>query len=279
MEGASLDKSAERAWLKITRAERALPFGYAHGIRHPLAEGLTCRMHEHPVLEIVHHRRGHGLTRLGDGSVLRFGEGSCVLYAPHVPHDQVMDGPGEDWCVQLALPHRLNARLRGCVLIPQTESWVVEEIDHLSHRPRVDNETACMVNDCRATAVLLALLNGRRKAEPALPPGEHHVRRAESYLRRHFAEIGNLGEVARHCQLSADRLRHLFKQRRGCSLVAFLNQVRVEHAQSLLEHTGLPLKQVATLCGFRDEYYFSNVFKKRTGRPPGSFRQRRAGTV
>jgi AraC-like DNA-binding protein len=41
-----------------------------------------------------------------------------------------------------------------------------------------------------------------------------------------------------------------------------------------LRHSRLPLKQIATLCGFKDEYYFSAVFRQLTQSSPGDFRRR-----
>ncbi|MGE9293374.1 MAG: helix-turn-helix transcriptional regulator, partial [Puniceicoccales bacterium] len=61
------------------------------------------------------------------------------------------------------------------------------------------------------------------------------------------------------------------------SLITFLTRVRLERAKSLLTHSRLTLKEVASLCGFRDEYYFSNVFRKHIGQPPGNYRDSSSG--
>ena len=49
---------------------------------------------------------------------------------------------------------------------------------------------------------------------------------------------------------------------------------RIERAKTLLVHSQLSLKQIATLCGFRDEYYFSAVFRRFADLPPGRYRAR-----
>jgi transcriptional regulator GlxA family with amidase domain len=55
--------------------------------------------------------------------------------------------------------------------------------------------------------------------------------------------------------------------------------VRLSRAKVMLAHSKLPLKAVASACGFADEYYFSSVFRRIEGLPPGGYRERaQAGT-
>jgi transcriptional regulator GlxA family with amidase domain len=131
--------------------------------------------------------------------------------------------------------------------------------------------------DARATSILLHLLHLTLTAAQAeqSPPGEEPVRQAEQFLRSEFQSLRSLREVAGHVGLSSNHLRHLFKKNRGISMVAYLNQVRMERARSLLTQSRLPLKQVARLCGFADEYYFSAVFRRHNHIAPGQYRQRK----
>jgi transcriptional regulator GlxA family with amidase domain len=41
----------------------------------------------------------------------------------------------------------------------------------------------------------------------------------------------------------------------------------------LLESTDLPMRRVAQLTGFRDEFYFSRVVRAATGKPPATYRR------
>ena len=104
--------------------------------------------------------------------------------------------------------------------------------------------------------------------------GEEHVAAAELFIRENFASIRSLRNVAATAGIGYDHLRHLFKKTRGRSLVQYLNEVRMERATTLLVHSRLPLKQIATMCGFRDEYYFSAVFRRHVRMPPGRYRAR-----
>jgi len=81
-------------------------------------------------------------------------------------------------------------------------------------------------------------------------------------MREHFTKIASLGSIAQAIGISSDHLRHLFKTVRRKSLVRYLNELRIERAKTLLLHSNLTLKQIATLCGFKGEYYCSSVFHK-----------------
>lgn len=55
--------------------------------------------------------------------------------------------------------------------------------------------------------------------------------------------------------------------------IDYLNQYRVEQSKIFLSDTGLKTYEVAFRVGFRDEKYFSRVFKKITGLNPSEYRK------
>lgn len=267
-------------WRKILgQPARNEPLAFAAGIRHTVRKNYYCGMHSHPAVEIVYHPTGKGTTRLA-GQKIPFAEGSAVIYAPGEEHDQAMTEDGDDLCVQIALPARLRGKLRGGFFVPHIgQSWLTEEIAHLCRSRAQPGGLEQRIFDLRATAVLLALLDLATAVsrEHALPSSERHVLQAEQFISEHFSTLRSLREVAEHVGLSHDHLRHLFKQARGKSLVHHLNEVKVSRAKILLASSPLPLKQIAALCGFQDEYYFSAVFRKLTHFPPGWYRQKSSG--
>lgn len=52
---------------------------------------------------------------------------------------------------------------------------------------------------------------------------------------------------------------------------------RVELARDLLEHTSLPLTEIATRVGFADQSHFSRVFNRVAGVAPGAYRRHHGG--
>jgi AraC-like DNA-binding protein/mannose-6-phosphate isomerase-like protein (cupin superfamily) len=103
------------------------------------------------------------------------------------------------------------------------------------------------------------------------------------YLRRAITFIGDnlwrplpLDTVAEYLHVSCRHLSRLFVKEMGLSYVEYVSQERVKHATNLLQYTDMPIKDVAEKTGFSSVHYFSYVFTKATGMPPGRFRASKA---
>lgn len=264
------------SWARfVSRYKNAPPLTYLSGVRNPVNRGVCCQMHSHPAIEMVYHPRGRGVTRLEEDPDVAFSEGSVVVYAPGQRHDQVMDTEGEDVCVTLAVSPRHRGVPRHCFTVARVEDAAVVEDLRLLSQGRVDlNPIEQAIFSLRATSTLFALvLLARARHEENTHGTVRYVRKAEQYIRDHFATLVTLREAAEHAGIGYDHLRHAFKALRGRSLVHYLTEVRIERARTLLvHHSQLSLKQIAALCGFRDEYYFSAVFHRCARMPPGRYR-------
>jgi AraC-like DNA-binding protein len=246
------------------------------GLRHVVQPERYCPYHAHRALEVVYHPTGCGVTSVESGDSMEFGEGDVILYAPEVSHDQRMAKAGIDCCVQMELPKGL--KLRGCLQVGRIEDAVLRgEIEYLSHRMAGESATAAALLNLRATAVLLQLLELALVRRDTVTKAERQVRAAERYVQDNYARITSVNEIAAAVGLGGDYLRHLFRDLRRKSLVGYLGEVRLARAKVLLAHSNLPIKEVAPLCGYRDEYYFSAVFRKSEGMPPGAFREKALG--
>ncbi|WP_044185401.1 HTH-type transcriptional activator RhaR [Phytobacter massiliensis] len=76
-------------------------------------------------------------------------------------------------------------------------------------------------------------------------------------------------------QCSERTLRQQFRTQTGMTINNYLRQLRICHAQYLLQHSDLMIGEVAMRCGFEDSNYFSVVFTRETGMTPSQWRQRR----
>jgi AraC family transcriptional regulator, arabinose operon regulatory protein len=90
----------------------------------------------------------------------------------------------------------------------------------------------------------------------------------------------SLDRLASSVNLSASRLRHLFRQELGTPLSVFVRKSRMEHARILLDTTFLNVKQVVYELGLADETHFIRDFKRAWGTTSSAWRrQRSAGGV
>ncbi|MCM3409585.1 response regulator transcription factor [Metabacillus litoralis] len=90
---------------------------------------------------------------------------------------------------------------------------------------------------------------------------------------KYYKEI-TLESVANKLHLNKSYLSELFKEEIGLTFNKYLNWVRIEKAKELLIVHGLSPSKIPELVGYKDYVYFSIVFKKFTGHPPGEFKQR-----
>ena len=98
------------------------------------------------------------------------------------------------------------------------------------------------------------------------------VKRAEDYIAEHYMEPVTLNEIAENLGVSRGYVSTLFTQNRECGFVDYLNEVRVERACSYLEQNYFKVYEIAYKVGFRNEKYFSKVFKKIKGVTPKEYR-------
>ena len=78
-------------------------------------------------------------------------------------------------------------------------------------------------------------------------------------------------DISASVGFSPSYLRALFAERVGESPMHYLNRIRIEHAKEMLSSRVFTLGEIASACGFQNEYYFNSVFKKITGVPPGKY--------
>ena len=61
----------------------------------------------------------------------------------------------------------------------------------------------------------------------------------------------------------------MYKEYFQVSPIKDLNKMRVERAKVMLLTSDMKLGEIAQILGFKNEYYFSKVFKRTEGIPPG----------
>ncbi len=94
----------------------------------------------------------------------------------------------------------------------------------------------------------------------------------EKRLREAIATDISLHALAEDCGLSHVQMIRRFRSAFGHTPSEHLYALRLERAKELLLQTALPIKEIARDCGFENEYYFSNFFKKHQGLSPTAYR-------
>ncbi|OMF22257.1 hypothetical protein BK133_26810 [Paenibacillus sp. FSL H8-0548] len=97
----------------------------------------------------------------------------------------------------------------------------------------------------------------------------HYVR---NYMDEHYQQALGIEELAALAGYSYDRFRHLFKEKTGLSPQKYLLNHRITHASQLLQHTKLPINEIALDAGFSTAAQFCHFFKRELGITPRQHR-------
>lgn len=128
------------------------------------------------------------------------------------------------------------------------------------------------------TALMLARLHAARRARAGGGGrAESILREARRKLRDRLDRDVDPEELARELRVSYDWLRRMFPRHTGLPLHQYHLQLRLNKAMELLSGADCSVKEAAVRTGFTDEYYFSRLFKKKTGRSPTAWRRLRRG--
>jgi AraC-like DNA-binding protein len=73
--------------------------------------------------------------------------------------------------------------------------------------------------------------------------------------------------------VSYPHFRRVFRQSTGLPPRQYLLNLKINMAKQLMEDQGLKLSAVARKAGFEDPYYFSRLFKQKTGISPSLWRR------
>jgi AraC-like DNA-binding protein len=128
---------------------------------------------------------------------------------------------------------------------------------------------ALEVAAAEAAAAFAAELSGAR-IDDAGPDWRRPVRRAVELMRERFAEAIKLDAIAAHAGLDKFHLSRAFRQQTGLPPHAFLIQLRVHRAKSLLA-AGVRPSAVAPRVGLCDQSQLNRYFRRVVGATPGEF--------
>jgi len=95
----------------------------------------------------------------------------------------------------------------------------------------------------------------------------------KTHLDRHWRRTVSLEELAKLIGRSRSQVMRIFQHDWDTTPCQYIQQQRLDLAKQYLENTDAKISQIAEFVGFRDEFYFSNWFKEKTGVSPLFYRR------
>ena len=99
------------------------------------------------------------------------------------------------------------------------------------------------------------------------------LRDAVLYIEGHYGEGLKLPVISANAGINHTTLTRLMKAELGCTVVEYLTQYRIGVAKKQLAFTEVPIKDIASMTGFKTVQHFNRTFKAFAGLPPAEFRK------
>jgi len=218
-----------------------------------------------------------------DGTEYLIPPGSFLIYEAGVPQHYEVDPRVEYWhhfwCCFDPRPH-WKEWLNGPALVPGIL------LQQVQRKPQRDQMRAALeeavafawsVRPHRRNLVLNMMERALLYCNEWNPAGnsasrDERIQAVLDYINEHAFEKLSIGLLARVCSLSPSRFSHLFQEQMGQAPMKYIEERRLDRARELLMISTRPISAVAEECGFSSAYYFSRLFKARTGMSPRAAR-------
>lgn len=100
------------------------------------------------------------------------------------------------------------------------------------------------------------------------------IRKTTFYIKEHLDEKLTLEQAAEQVYLSKSYFCRVLRDELGCTFTEYVNRLRIERSKVYLRETAMSIAEIAGAIGFDDQSYFTRIFKKHVGIPPGKYRER-----
>lgn len=265
-------------------AEEFAAFGLAgqHGEPQPMA-----RYHRHHEVELNLVERG-AISYLFGASAAPLAAGQLAVFWGVLPHRLAHVEPGTllhwvtiplglflRWGLPASLTRQVLAGLPVCDQDAgrgELDRALLEQWQRDLRAPAPERHAIAQLEiEARLRRLALSVAPaGPSRPTPA--GGERKVEQIARLIAERYAEPLRVGDLADAVGLHPNYAMQLFRKAFGMSLLEYLAQHRIAHAQRLLLTTDAPVAAIALDCGFGSASQFYAVFRRACGLAPGAYR-------
>lgn len=227
---------------------------------------------KHPFWELVYVLGGSVGITAGE-KIYTLDAGQCLLHPPNEFHRIRSERGTEPHVLNLSFHSDSMPAYQGRIFMPDSE--LREELLEISMEVRtgLHNSDAALLSEQRVRFEYWLLRALRSVGEGGATESSGALRYGEiiNVMRAHIGEALSTEEIARLCNMSLSNLKKVFTRYAGMGVARYFTEMKMQRAAELLR-TGKRVGEVAAELGYGDQNYFSTVFRRIRGTPPGSYR-------
>ena len=148
---------------------------------------------------------------------------------------------------------------------------VLQELMRLNSETYADTEVLTSGLLANLLTMLLTVNSISEENDTAL---QSKLKTVMAHIDANFTADIRLDELAQRFDISKYYLTREFKRAYGETIFQHIISLRINYAKRLLRFTDKSVEEIATLCGFKDQSYFSKQFKKAENVTCLAFRRR-----
>ena len=158
---------------------------------------------------------------------------------------------------------------------------LIEQVPRTIRTEMLDpSPTGTMMVETLSLALAVRIMrhhSNRESASVSLPVDRgalapRRLRRVRDFIETHLGDDLSIEALAGEACLSPFHFARAFKAATGTTPHRYVAERRVEKAKALIADGRIPLAEVAHLCGFSSQAYFTTWFRRLTGSTPGTYR-------
>jgi transcriptional regulator GlxA family with amidase domain len=104
--------------------------------------------------------------------------------------------------------------------------------------------------------------------------GDRAVLAAQTWLQAHWSDPRPVEMMIARSGLSARNFARRFQKATGHAPLAYVQNIRIEHAKQMLETGTEPIDGISAAVGYEDPSFFRRIFKRTVGLRPAEYRRR-----
>ncbi len=132
---------------------------------------------------------------------------------------------------------------------------------------------------CALALLTYLCRNHAEKSEKAKDnSGADSIKMGLEFINNNFTKELSLENIAKKAGISKYHFLREFKRYTGHTVVKYINILRCEYAKRLLRSSDASVGDVAALCGYDNQSYFTKTFKAYSGLLPREFRALKENT-